>query len=154
MRSTPASRGVAIRLATLALLSACARYERTPLPPCSGRHLDQGWRIITESLVTAGRLQGVVVNGETLMPLGWATLSLDSLARGANVDSLGRFQLDSLLPGSYAVTVRRIGYVPLRGVVTLPVEHGLALRIWLDPEGGRECGEAFLIRRKRWWEWP
>jgi hypothetical protein len=154
MRSISARCGVVPCLATLALLSACARYERTPLPPCAGRHLDQGWRIVAESLVTAGRLQGEVVNGATWAPLGWATVGLDSLARGVYADSVGRFRVDSLAPGSYAVTVRRIGYVPLRGVVTLPPERGLALRVWLDPEGGHECGETFLIRRKRWWEWP
>jgi hypothetical protein len=141
-------------LAVLLPLGACARHAYTPLPPCSGRQLDQGWRVVAESVVTAGRLQGHVINGTTLAPLGWATVGVDTLARGSVADSLGRFRLDSLAPGTYAVTIRRIGYAPLRGTVTVPPERGVALRIWLDPEGGRECGETYLVRRKRWWEWP
>lgn len=80
-----------------------------------------------EAQSTSGSLQGTVQALPANAPLAYAVVSLPQLALERFTDGAGRFLLTSLAPGQYTVQVRRIGYAPFRGTVT--IEAGLTARI-------------------------
>jgi hypothetical protein len=63
-------------------------------------------------------LQGVV-RDTARSPIEGAEVIIHSTDRSASTSLTGAFRLDALSPGRYWVTVRRIGYVPLRAALTL-----------------------------------
>ncbi len=89
-------------LALMALLAV------SPIVPVSGQQL--------------GAFRGVVISSVDSSPLGAAYVSLTrrgSPALRASSDSLGRFSIEGLHPGLYALVVRSIGYPPFSRDVTL-----------------------------------
>ena len=60
-----------------------------------------------------------VVRDTTRSPIEGAEVIIHSANRTASTSAAGAFRLEALSPGRYWVTVRRIGYVPLRAALTL-----------------------------------
>jgi hypothetical protein len=69
-----------------------APVKPTPTPPAP-------------AVPTTGYLQGIVVDSVHNEPLAGALISLEGAARMAITDSLGRFLIDSIPPGSYRALV-------------------------------------------------
>jgi len=67
-------------------------------------------------------ISGSVVDAETGAPLPWTTVMLVTSRTGTSCDSLGRFELTDLQPGSYSIRFSLIGYNPLvrNGVIIKP----------------------------------
>ncbi|MBT8401770.1 MAG: TonB-dependent receptor, partial [Rhodothermia bacterium] len=59
---------------------------------------------------SVGRLEGAVLDGETLQPLPGATVIIDRLRIGTSTDSNGEFLISNLKNGRYTVHVRFVGY--------------------------------------------
>lgn len=76
-------------------------------------------------------LQGVV-RDTARSPLEGAEVIIHSADRSASTSAAGAFHLDALPPGRYWVTVRRVGYVPLRAALTL--ERNKARKIVFELE--------------------
>jgi len=76
---------------------------------------------------TTGALQGTVQAAQTGVPLAYAVVSIPQLSLERFTDGVGRFLLTALAPGQYTVQVRRIGFTPFRGVVT--IEAGVTTRL-------------------------
>ena len=147
--------GAAVLLLSLGV--ACRpRYAREPLPPCHGRVLAQGWRLLADSLPGADTIRGRVIDAARWHPLAGVAVSLVGTARGVQTDTHGAFTLPvtPVAPsGRVVLRISRIGYAALMDTVTLDPGRGRRLHVWLDPEGGRGCPSSWLLRRKRWWEW-
>jgi ferric enterobactin receptor len=64
----------------------------------------------------AGAVRGVVVDGESRVPLGWATVEVfnggDALVAGAIARADGAFRVEGLPAGTYRVKFTMIGYAP------------------------------------------
>ena len=61
-------------------------------------------------LVASGGIIGRVIDQQSQLPLGGATVSLLGLQRQTSTDSSGRFTQAGLGPGTYLLEVRAIGY--------------------------------------------
>jgi hypothetical protein len=126
-----AVRGVGrlLRCLTLATLAACGSGSRAATPAPVAHVVQRTWSAVDAELAAKrlGRL--VVVVRSTDFPMqavGQAQLTLTSTAmtrdRTGIADAAGIAELDSLPAGTYAVEVRRIGYV--MGRVHVAVEPG------------------------------
>ena len=123
---------------------ACPRGDSAPAPPPrpvgapGGRVLG---RVLTEAGAPAVGAQVVVVGARP--------------PRGALVDTLGYFALDSLAPGEYLLRVRQIGRVAQERRVAVRPGPGPALDVTLPLAmlDGPCSGFAAVRVRKPWWKW-
>lgn len=81
----------------------------------------------------AGTLTGRVYDAETLEPLPFTDVYLDSVLLGAATHTDGTFIIKYIKPGRYRLVVRRIGYVPYveEGLVVEPgklISRSIALK--------------------------
>lgn len=87
------------------------------------------------TLAGQGPLQSVIGTvrqvGERGGPLPDAEVVLGR--RQARTDERGRFRIDSLAPGEYAILVRAVGYRPARGRVTVPALAPTEVEFFLEP---------------------
>jgi hypothetical protein len=83
-----------------------------------------------------GRLQGTVrgtaSGSEALVPLSYAVVSLPQRADERFTDGGGRFLWTDLPAGEHAVLVRRLGYAPWRGTVTIVAGETTPLEVTLE----------------------
>lgn len=134
-------------------LAACTRYEYRqgvcPALPPSGSVI--GWQRASGQ---DGVIDGLVVTIDSARPLQAAivTLSGDPRRWGSAAD--GRFRLDSIAPGNYVLTVRRIGYRVASRPITVSVDSALTalaamqrMNIVLDG-----CGNYQIRVTKPWWK--
>jgi hypothetical protein len=89
-----------------------------PLPP-----------IVTEA--TRGGIGGIVVD-TSFTPIPGAEVVVLGTGRRALANAEGRFYLD-VLPGSYMVRVRRMGFAPRSLTITVPRSAGRDVTVWLQP---------------------
>lgn len=68
---------------------------------------------------TTGTLQGTVRAQPEALPIAYAVVSISQLNIERFTDGQGRFRLTKLAPGRYELMVRRIGFAPYRGNVTI-----------------------------------
>ena len=108
-------------LASASLSVAAAGAQGRPPAPGGGAMTAQG------PAAAAGRITGLVVNGQSGQPVEGASVALRSAADSALVGggftrADGTFRLDGLRPGLYTVRVRVIGYAPVvkTGVRVMP----------------------------------
>jgi serine protease inhibitor len=65
------------------------------------------------SQTRTGRIAGIVRDSATLKPVWHAQVVLRGTRRGMETDSLGRYRIDSVPVGKWALVVRRLGYQAL-----------------------------------------
>ncbi len=70
-----------------------------------------------------GTLQGTVRAQPEALPIAYAVVSIPQLSIERFTDGQGRFRLTELAPGRYELVVRRIGFTPYQGSVT--VDRGI-----------------------------
>lgn len=107
---------------------ACARTKveatcptPTPLPA-----------IAIDSVSSArGVLTGRVVGHVLGRPVDLARIALEPGHRQALADTLGRFRVDSVAAGTYALDVRRAGYEARRDSLAIS-DRGLAVVVYLE----------------------
>jgi hypothetical protein len=81
-----------------------------------------------------GLISGRVVDAATEAPLAGAHVLLADAGRGAAADPGGRFALDRLRPGRYAVTVTHVGYRPWHDSLTVEPNGRTSIRASLGPD--------------------
>lgn len=76
-------------------------------------------------------VRGRVVDAESGLPVDQAEVVLVGTDRRANTDEQGRFVLEGVVPGTWTLSVLRLGYAPLRRelVVAEGAEQALELRL-------------------------
>jgi hypothetical protein len=87
-------------------------------------------------------LTGTVVDARTGAPLEQVLVTVEDAAKSALTDPQGRFQIDSLTPGTHRVTVSVVGYALFRKDVVVPGD-GLAVRL---SEGTTAYSETVTVR--------
>lgn len=153
-----------IVIAALALVAACSRYEwqnELDVPGLcdDARQTTHGAvprRVRLESALSSARLRGHVSRRDSRQPLSQAFVRVaDNHMRGAvQTDSAGRFVIDSILPGRYAIQVLRVGFHALRDTIDVVADGGAPLEIGLDVAllDGPCSGFAAVRVRKSWWK--
>ena len=145
-------------------LAGCSRYEWVPdymSPECSTigqdppAHAGPPVRVEAAPQMPQGALSGAVVEAQRREFVNGARISLSTAPlSGAISDSLGRFDMQGVPPGRYAIAIRRIGFATTRDSVTVPREGGLRLAVQLETamlDG--PCSGFGLVRvRKPWWK--
>jgi hypothetical protein len=116
-----------------------------------------GWQPVAG---TTG-LNGTVLDVVTLEPVSAAQLALRYLSDPKNAETQrtkiseasGAIKVDSILPGKYLLTVRRIGYRPVSDTVLLSPDSALIVRAMLARETMMldGCGYAYYEKRVPWW---
>jgi hypothetical protein len=116
-----------------------------------------GWQPVAG---TTG-LSGTVLDIGTFEPVSAAQLALTSLSdpksavtpRTKISDASGAIKVDSILPGKYLLTMRRIGYRPVSDTVLLPPDSALIVRAMMARETAMldGCGYAYYEKRVPWW---
>lgn len=124
-------------------------------PPCPLAGAEPPLRVEVAPRVQQGAVSGTVGSAqlETFLNHAWITLFTEPLTQ-ANTDSLGRFALQGVPPGRYAIVIRRVGFQPVRDSVTVPRAGGLRLVVQLaiEPRHGPCTGHAFVRVRTPWWK--
>jgi hypothetical protein len=153
----------------LIFAASCFRYEEhlRPVGPdeCQAEAPVRMYSHLTsDSLVQRslhGRVRAAPIPGSAallsdsaLAPLGDAVIQVEQ-GRSAHSDSTGRFVVDSLAPGTYFVTIRRIGFEPRRESVIISASAGAVWDVSLKHEITDGCpGFMSIAERKRVWRWP
>jgi len=85
---------------------------------------------------TSGKasLVGVVISSPSNAPIPGAAVQLDTTSRRTVADSQGRFELDSLDPGTYILHIRAIGYDEGAWRVRLHPDHVTTYSFSLDQQ--------------------
>jgi hypothetical protein len=73
-----------------------------------------------EALPSFGSLSGVVLDEETRRPIAQAVVEVTERADARMVNGAGHFAFTALPPGRYRVTVRAMGYAPIRTELDVP----------------------------------
>lgn len=149
--------------AVLVASAACYRYveRRRPVttaecaPPQTPRALARH----TADSSSPRAIRGLVVDasavGSAARPLPGALVQVEQLRRAVQTDASGQFRVDSVAPGRYAVSTRRIGYHTRWDTVTVEPRSGTVLEIGLEPVPFDGCpGLIVVVERKRVWRWP
>ena len=115
-------------------------------------------RIASDSAII-GTITGQVfdANADNGLPtrLGAAVVTVVGTNRGTNTDSLGRFRIDSVEPGRYAIRTRRLGFKPRQDSIVLTELFGQAVDIGVVRRVLDGCpGFMAVVSRKRKWVWP
>jgi hypothetical protein len=91
-----------------------------------------------------------VVRDTARSPLEGAEVIIHSADRSASTSPAGVYRLEALSPGRYWVTVRRIGYVPLRAALTLESNQDREIVFELDAMA-LELPEVQVWAQESWW---
>ena len=79
-------------------------------------------------------LKGFVYDASSGQPVPYATISVSGTALGTSSDVNGYYHLEGLLPGTYEMQVRCVGYIPLTGSVSMEEGRPEVWNIQLEPE--------------------
>lgn len=77
-------------------------------------------------------LIGTVYDSKTKEPLGWTQLQLPKLQRGVTADADGSYRFADLPPGSYSLSVSRIGYLEYKIDFTIQSNDTTVVDIYLS----------------------
>lgn len=148
----------------LLLALPLAAQRPTPRAPVKGAPAKPAQLPAAPAVPTTGYLQGVAVDSLHGEPLIGALISVEGTARMAISDSLGRFLIDSIPPGSYRVVVDHpildtLGITlvtPRMGIganeltrTVIPVPTGEFLANLFCPAARRALGPGALVGRVR-----
>jgi len=147
-------------------VAACAQYAWVPdymTPACAATgplaltNAGPPVRVERSPQTAPGSLSGTVVVAQRGDVLDHARITLATEpVRAATTDSLGRFALQGVPPGRYAITIRRIGFQMTRDSVTVPREGGVRLAVELEvaPSDGPCSGFGVVrVRKPSWKVW-
>jgi hypothetical protein len=84
-------------------------------------------------------ITGRVTNLDTGAPVSDAVVTISPNDRRQVTDSVGLFALDSLPPGQYVISIRRIGYVQRTDSIALSGSSAVEVRIPLEPSYVERC---------------
>ncbi len=96
-----------------------------------------------------GSISGLVLDADTKLPLAGATVSIDSFSLATSTDSSGRFRLQGIPVGSYALKATFVGYRELIRY-NIPVTSGNEYEISfeLQPEEGLQDAVVVTATRR------
>jgi hypothetical protein len=104
--------------------------------------------------VITGRVFDADADKGELNPLAAAVVTVLGTRLGGFTDSIGRFRIDSILAGHYAIRVRRIGFRPRVDSVAVIEAFGQRVDVGLARQPLDGCpGFMALVSRKRVWYW-
>ena len=107
------------------------RGGQPPMPGGRGGRLGMPPRDNTPPPTGTAKITGRVLSAETGTPIRRAQISLNSrdarVNRNVATDAEGRYELDTLPPGRYRLSVNKAGYVPLEYGQARPFESGKPL---------------------------
>lgn len=86
--------------------------------------------------ITPDRRSGVIdglVTDSALAPLGGAAITILQTNLRVETGESGRFRIIRVPPGSYLLTVRRLGFAPVASVVSVSADDTLRLSYMLQP---------------------
>lgn len=83
--------------------------------------------------VASDALAGIVIDSSTGHPLALAAIAIQGLARRTTTDLSGQFLLRAVPPGTYALDIKRIGYLPQTRRVVVDGQPGAAVVFMLTP---------------------
>lgn len=89
---------------------------------------------VLELPTSYGLITGRVVDGSSNAPLPGANVFLADAGRGAAADPGGRFAIDALLPGRYALTITHVGYRPWHDSLTVEPSGRTSVRASLGQD--------------------
>ena len=95
-----------------------------------------------------GALTGQIIDAATGQPVSGALVRILGTGQGAATDTSGRFRVREIRPGSWSVTVQRIGYRGLRRDSVL-VRGGEVLRLDLQMAPVTFEVESLVVRQER-----
>lgn len=81
---------------------------------------------------SVGAIDGVVTD-TGLVPLADASISVLRSRIGVMTDRSGRFRIGDIPPGSYVLSIRRLGYAPRNAAVTVSRSDTIRIAIELQP---------------------
>ena len=113
-------------IVTFLAMSACSHprlCDVAPVPPFT----------ILPDTAPVGLVRGVVVTLPDSAPLPYAQVRVDSTDAWAITDAQGHFALAKLRPGAFTLMVRMINYGSAQLPIEMPVDRGVAVRIFLIP---------------------
>ena len=143
--------------AVLSAVAGCTHVVRRPLecapPPAPIGKSAIAWQRVGDTKSVSGK----VVAPGSLEPIQGATITLSPLPNGKALqqvsDASGSFQIDSIRPSRYLMSVRRLGYLAARDTVLVVEDSGLVAtgslvthNMTLD-----ECGLLYQKVRVPWW---
>ena len=80
----------------------------------------------------SGRIEGTVRSVTGAAPIPYAVVSIAALNRERFSDAEGRYLLSGVPDGTHAVLVRRLGFYPWRGNVTIAARASITLDVQLE----------------------
>lgn len=145
----------------VAVLSAgCFRYveEVRPLTAadCPPEPPSRAFIRVSRDSAAIGMITGRVFDADNVEPklLAAAVVTVLGTRRGGVSDSVGHFQVDSILTGRYAIRVRRLGYRSRIDSVVVTDSFGQAIDVGLIHQPLDGCpGFMARVTRKRAWRW-
>jgi len=120
------------RVGILGLAMACGPRQGTPVlgsPPDCRQPLAAP--INVRPAVTTPGLSALLLDATSNAPLHEARIEVQELNWAASTDSMGFARLPKLLPGSYTVRARAVGYKAVTDTITIPQSGGRFLIIQL-----------------------
>jgi hypothetical protein len=160
MRAVAAS---CVSLLVIAVSSACFRYveEMRPMTPadCAPEPPSRAFVRIVRDSSSIGTISGQVFDadaeGGMPRPTWEAVVIVLGTNRGAKTDSLGKFRIDSLTSGRYAIRIRRIGFEPRLDSAVLTDSFGQNFELGLVRAPVDGCpGFMSIVTRKKKLTWP
>ena len=91
-----------------------------------------------------GRLAGTVHSQQADIPLPYAVVSIPDQSIERFTDASGRFTLTGIAPGRHDVLIRRIGFSPWRGKVSIVADSATSLDVRLEQLPQRLAAVAVL----------
>ena len=158
------------RALVLLLAAACFRYEEQmrPLRPdeCPPEPPSRSYSHHVDDADNPGVIRGRIraaplprsastVADSAMPPLSAVRVIVDQLHRTTESDSAGRYRIDSVAPGRYAVRILRVGYRARIDTVIVPPRNGVVWDFALEPQVLDGCpGFIGVVERRRVWHWP
>lgn len=149
--------GLWLIVAVLSIVAGCTHVVKRPLE-CAPPPAPIGKSAIAWQRVGAKKsVSGKVLAPGSLEPIQGATITLTPLPHGKALrqvsDVSGSFQIDSIRPSRYLLSIRRLGYLAARDTVLVVEDSGLVAtgnlvthNMTLD-----ECGLLYQKVRVPWW---
>ncbi len=108
------------------------RHVRVPRPRLCDVAPVPPFTILSDT-APVGLVRGVVVALPDSAPLPYAQVRVDSTDAWAITDAQGHFALAKLRPGAFTLMVRMINYGSAQLPIEMPLDRGVAVRIFLIP---------------------
>ena len=138
----------------LVVLTACRRYEYHP-PSCPPEPSPRATSELRSAPGALGRVTGIIVDADRGTAVGGARVILEPIGRVVGTAESGAFSFDSVPPGAYRLTIRRVGY-NARHVDAVHVSDtaGVTARLSVQVAPTDGCPAFMVVRvRRPWGKW-